>query len=72
MRLEIAGLQFSYNSHPVLEDIDFKIEKGEMLTVIGPNASGKTTLLKCINNILKPQKGSIFIDDKSLNGLTMR
>ncbi|MFW5904540.1 MAG: ABC transporter ATP-binding protein [Candidatus Saliniplasma sp.] len=72
MKLKIAGLQFSYNSHPVLENVDFKIEKGEMLTIIGPNASGKTTLLKCINNILKPQKGSIFIDDKSLNNLTMR
>ncbi|MFW6041121.1 MAG: ABC transporter ATP-binding protein [Thermoplasmatota archaeon] len=72
MKLEIAGLKFSYNSHPVLEDVNFKIKKGEMLTIIGPNASGKTTLLKCINNILKPQKGSVIIDDRSINGLTMR
>ena len=72
MKLKIAGLQFSYNSHPVLEDVDFKVEKGEMLTIIGPNASGKTTLLKCINNILRPKKGTIYLDDRSLGGLTMK
>ena len=72
MKLKIAGLKFSYNSHPVLEDVDFKVEKGDMLTIIGPNASGKTTLLKCINNILRPQRGAIYIDDRSLDGLSMR
>ncbi|MFO7793035.1 MAG: ABC transporter ATP-binding protein [Candidatus Saliniplasma sp.] len=71
MKLEIAGLQFSYNSIPVLEDVNFELKKGEMLTIIGPNASGKTTLLKCINNILNPQNGSILIDEKSLNSLSM-
>ncbi len=72
MKLEIAGLQFSYNSIPVLDDVDFELKKGEMLTIIGPNASGKTTLLKCINNILNPQKGSILIDEELLNTLSMR
>lgn len=72
MKLEIAGLQFSYNSIPVLNDVDFELKEGEMLTIIGPNASGKTTLLKCINNILNPQKGSILIDEESLNTLSMR
>ncbi|MFW6117668.1 MAG: ATP-binding cassette domain-containing protein, partial [Thermoproteota archaeon] len=37
-----------------------------MLAIIGPNASGKTTLLKCINRILKPQKGSILINGEEL------
>ncbi|MGM0404586.1 MAG: ABC transporter ATP-binding protein [Thermoplasmatota archaeon] len=72
MKLEIAGLQFSYNSIPVLNDVDFELKEGEMLTIIGPNASGKTTLLKCINNILNPQKGSILIDEELLNTLSMR
>ncbi len=71
MKLKINGLQFSYNSTPVLEEVSFGVKKGEMLTIIGPNASGKTTLLKCINNILKPQKGTIMIDDESLNELSM-
>ncbi len=72
MKLKINGLQFSYNSTPVLENVSLGVKKGEMLTIIGPNASGKTTLLKCINNILKPQNGTILIDEKSLNGLSLR
>ncbi len=72
MKLDITGLQFSYNSFPVLKGMDLKLKKGEMLTIIGPNASGKTTLLKCINNILKPQKGTIMIDDETLNDLSMK
>ncbi len=71
MKLKINGLQFSYDSTPVLEDVSFGVKKGEMLTIIGPNASGKTTLLKCINDILTPQKGTILIDDESLNDLSM-
>ncbi len=72
MKLKINGLQFSYNSTPVLENVSLGVKKGEILTIIGPNASGKTTLLKCINNILKPQNGTILIDEKSLNGLSLR
>jgi len=72
VKLDITGLQFSYNSFPVLKGMDLKLKKGEMLTIIGPNASGKTTLLKCINNILKPQKGTIMIDDETLNDLSMK
>jgi len=72
VKLKINGLQFSYNSTPVLENVSLGVKKGEMLTIIGPNASGKTTLLKCINNILKPQNGTILIDEKSLGGLSMR
>lgn len=69
MKIEIEGLEFSYNSTPVLEDVNLKLEKGETLSIIGPNASGKTTLLKCINKILKPQGGTILIDGEGLSEL---
>ncbi|MFW5906819.1 MAG: ABC transporter ATP-binding protein [Candidatus Natronoplasma sp.] len=69
MKLEISGVEFSYDSKPVLKDVDLKLGRKEMLTIIGPNASGKTTLLKCINNILRPEKGSILINGKKLNEL---
>ena len=72
MKLEIAGLEFSYDSLPVLKDVGFKLVEGEILTIVGPNASGKTTLLNCINNILEPDKGSILLDSKNLNELSMR
>ena len=67
MKIEIADLEFSYDSIPVLKNLNFRIDDGETVAIIGPNASGKTTLLKCINGILKPNKGSIVIDGDKLN-----
>lgn len=66
MKIEIAKLEFSYDSTPVLEDVNLKLKTGETLAIIGPNASGKTTLLKCINRILKPQKGSIMLNGEEI------
>jgi len=62
VKLEIDGVHFSYQSQPVLEDVNFRLAHGEVLALIGPNGSGKSTLLKCINRILKPQGGSILIE----------
>ena len=62
MILNINDLTFKYNSHNVLNNINFRVEKGEILAILGPNGVGKTTLLKCINSILKRDKGDILIN----------
>jgi iron complex transport system ATP-binding protein len=67
MKLEIQGVQFSYGSVSVLEDISLSIEAGEILSLVGPNGSGKTTLLKCINRILKPQRGTILVEGRDVS-----
>jgi iron complex transport system ATP-binding protein len=64
MILEVAQLTFRYNSHPVLDGIDFSVAPGEILAVLGPNGVGKTTLLKCINAIHRPSAGAVYVDDK--------
>ncbi|MFP4169142.1 MAG: ABC transporter ATP-binding protein [Desulfonatronovibrionaceae bacterium] len=61
MQMNVCGVCFSYNSHPVLEDIDFEVDRGEILAVMGPNGVGKTTLLKCMNDILTPGRGSVYV-----------
>ncbi len=62
MILEANGIEFRYKSKEVLKDIEFHLEKNEILSILGPNGVGKTTLLKCMNTILKPQNGTILVD----------
>ncbi len=64
--LSIAGIEFSYNSHPVLKDIHLELAPGQVLAVLGVNGAGKSTFLKCINRILRIRKGSILLQDKDV------
>jgi iron complex transport system ATP-binding protein len=66
MKLTVANVGFSYNSHPVLSDINFTLEQGQIMCVLGINGAGKSTLLKCMNRILKPQQGAVLVDEKDL------
>ena len=70
MILDIQGLVFSYNSHPVLDEVRFSLRAGELLAILGPNGVGKTTLLKCINAIHRPRAGSIMLDGRDLLRMT--
>jgi iron complex transport system ATP-binding protein len=72
MKLEIQGVQFSYGSVPVLEDIGLSIGDGEVLSLVGPNGSGKTTLLKCISRILKPQRGTILVEGRDVSRVELK
>ncbi len=66
MKLKVADIQFSYNSHPVLSNVSFSLNKGQIMCVLGVNGAGKSTLLKCLNCILNPEKGSVFVDGKNI------
>jgi len=58
----------SYNqTGPVIEQLNFSIRRGEFVTLIGPSGCGKTTLLKMINGLLKPEAGSIYINDREIS-----
>jgi len=59
--IEIEDVQFSYERTVVLKDVNLTLEKGEFLGIIGPNGGGKTTLLKLMLGILKPDRGRIRI-----------
>jgi zinc transport system ATP-binding protein len=57
--ITVENLSVSYGSNTVLRGIDFKIELGEIVTIVGPNGSGKTSLLKAIIGAIQPCKGLI-------------
>jgi iron complex transport system ATP-binding protein len=66
MLLSIDGVKFQYNGLPVLGDITFEVQKGEVIAILGPNGVGKTTLLRCINGILKPSSGVVMVEDENI------
>ncbi|MDO6491226.1 MULTISPECIES: ABC transporter ATP-binding protein [unclassified Cellulophaga] len=66
--LHVNNITFSYNTTPVLKDIDFTVNDGEYLAILGESGSGKSTLLKIIYGILQLDKGTIFWDDNQVLG----
>ncbi|EIC29030.1 MULTISPECIES: ABC transporter ATP-binding protein [Methylomicrobium] len=67
MVLKVEGLVYRYAlSHPpVLDAIDLTLAKGEMLCLLGPNGTGKTTLLRCLIGAVRAERGTISIDGKT-------
>ena len=70
MILNVQDIRFHYPGRPVLEKVSFAVKKGQVLAILGTNGTGKTTLLKCINRILTPAAGSVFVGDVPVAGLS--
>ena len=56
--LEIKGLSKSFDGTEVLKDISLQVDKGDVMTIIGPSGTGKTTLLRCMNFLERADAGS--------------
>jgi branched-chain amino acid transport system ATP-binding protein len=66
--LECKKLTIQFGGIVAVKEIDFKIQKGEIVGLIGPNGSGKTTLFNLITGIYHPNNGEVFFNDKSITG----
>ncbi len=64
MILSVNGISFAYRGVPVLEDVTFSLAEGEMAALLGPNGTGKTTLLRAINGILRPAGGTVLMESR--------
>lgn len=65
--LEVRNLKYSYNSdYQALKGVSLKVEKGEMVSLLGKNGAGKSTLFLHLNGIYEPDEGQVFIDGEEL------
>lgn len=65
----VEHLKVTFGSNEVLKDINFKINKGENLVVLGKSGSGKSVLIKCMVGLIEPDAGNLVILDKNIAGL---
>jgi iron complex transport system ATP-binding protein len=65
--LRASGVSFAYNGTPVLEELAFELRAGEMVGLVGPNGTGKSTLLKLLSGLLRPRAGDIHLLDRPLS-----
>ncbi len=70
--MEIKNIEFTYDTHNVLNDISFKVEREKITTIIGANGCGKSTLFNVMTKNLKPQKGSICIDGENIEKISLK
>ena len=68
--LELSDVHTSYGNIRALKGISLKVDRGEIVTLIGSNGAGKTTTLKSIVGTLSPQRGEIRFEDNRISGLT--
>ncbi|MBQ6811370.1 MAG: ATP-binding cassette domain-containing protein, partial [Firmicutes bacterium] len=65
--IRFENISKSYRDHIVLKNLSFEVKKGEFITVIGSSGCGKTSMLKMINGLIRPDSGSIEINEKDIN-----
>ena len=68
--LKVSKIEKSYGASKVLKGIDFRMEEGERVAIMGPSGSGKSTLLNCIGGIDRPDNGEILFEGQSLTSLS--
>ena len=66
VKLRIDNVSLAFGGVKALTDVSVDVRENEILAIIGPNGAGKTCLLNCINGFYKPQKGTIYFEDRNI------
>ncbi|MFW6294588.1 MAG: ABC transporter ATP-binding protein [Halanaerobium sp.] len=70
--LKSKNLNFSYPDQKVLQNINFRAEKGEFVSILGANGSGKTTFFQCMQGLLTPDAGKILLDGENIKKMNKK
>ena len=64
--ISAKNLKVGYNERVIIEDLSITVNKGEVVSIIGPNGCGKSTLLKTLSRMIKPISGNVYLEDKNI------
>jgi ABC-type branched-subunit amino acid transport system ATPase component len=67
--LRVEGMFASYGAVQVLRSIDLTVQRGEIVALLGTNGAGKSTILRCISGVMRPDAGRVLLDDEDITGL---
>ncbi len=67
--IELSGLHKKFGKQVVLDQVDFEVREGETVALLGPSGTGKSVLLKHIIGLIKPDRGTVFVDGKNVSTL---
>ena len=70
--LRVENLSFSYDKIQAIRNVSFELQKGEIIAIVGANGAGKSSLMKCIAGLLKPQCGEVYLNDKKMESAAYR
>ena len=62
--IEVKNLSKSFAEKTILSDISFSIPSGQIVAIVGKSGAGKSVLLKCLIGLIKPDEGTIYLDNK--------
>ena len=68
--IEVKNLYKSFDEKGVLSDINFSLQRGQAVAIVGKSGAGKSVLLKCLIGLLKPDEGTIYVDNKLINSMS--
>lgn len=68
--IEIRNIAFSYGKQHILNGVNFSVNPGECVGILGNNGAGKSTLITCINRIRTPERGEVLVDGRPVRGMS--
>jgi iron complex transport system ATP-binding protein len=71
LSVRFENMTFGYDEKNILENVNLTIDEPGLLCILGPNGVGKTTIVKCINKLLKPKSGSVYVNGKNVHDMSL-
>src|SRR5512139_3680866 len=65
--LRVERIKVSYDEVPALHEVSFKVETGQIVSIVGANGAGKSTILKSVSSVMRPDEGAIYFENQRID-----